>query len=343
MDFARRGPQAGLFKVGKLTMRKIIFTLMSLLSVVTHASEVGRPLWQHKPPPIQIEPNIDIDIKVEHHFAFNNDVAIHYAALGSGPLMVMIHGFPDYWYTWRNLMAQFSKTHRVVALDLRGYNLSDKPVGKENYDVKFLMGDIAAVIKHEGAKRATIIGHDWGAALSWVFAMVKPEMVNGLVVLNIPHPSNTRRELLKQNKEQMVASKYAIDFAKGAGNNLTPEDLVYWVQHPEIKNRYLTAFRDSSIIGMMNYYIQNYPSTPEKAAIDPFANAKVYCPVLYIHAYNDHHVARATVLGSETKLQDPSKFTPVFVEGGGHFTYHNLPNFVSYHIERWLRKNNLHR
>src|SRR5215470_15939116 len=90
----------------------------------------------------------DLEKRVEHGYADSNGVKIHYASLGSGPLIVMIHGFPDFWYTWRDQMEALSKNYQVVAIDQRGYNLSDKPKGVENYDMRLLVGDVAAVVKH---------------------------------------------------------------------------------------------------------------------------------------------------------------------------------------------------
>ena len=109
----------------------------------------------------------DIDDRVTHGYADSNGVKIHYASLGSGPLVVMIHGFPDYWYTWRRQMEGLADKFQVVAIDQRGYNLSDKPAGVENYDVRLLVGDVVAVIKHLGQQKAVIVGHDWGGLVAW--------------------------------------------------------------------------------------------------------------------------------------------------------------------------------
>src|SRR5437870_11259254 len=87
----------------------------------------------------------DFESRVEHGYADSNGVKIHYASLGQGPLMVMIHGFPDFWYTWRDQMAELSSQYQTVAIDQRGYNLSGKPKGVDNYDMALLVGDVAAV------------------------------------------------------------------------------------------------------------------------------------------------------------------------------------------------------
>src|SRR5712671_3838289 len=141
--------------------------------------------------------NTDIDKRVTDGYADSNGVKIHYAALGkkSKPLIVMIHGFPDFWYTWRDQMEALSKDYQVVAIDQRGYNLSDKPKGVENYDMRLLVGDVAAVIKSLGKDKATIVGHDWGGVVAWNFAMNLPQMTENLIILNLPHPNGLAREL----------------------------------------------------------------------------------------------------------------------------------------------------
>ena len=108
----------------------------------------------------------DVYDRVTHGYADNDGVRIHYASLGDGPLVVMIHGFPDFWYTWRDQMAALSSEYHVVAVDLRGYNRSDKPVGVAAYAMPNHLADVAAVIKQVGEDRATIVGHDWGGAVA---------------------------------------------------------------------------------------------------------------------------------------------------------------------------------
>ena len=132
----------------------------------------------------------DLDQRVKHEYADSGGVKIHYATLGPkkmpatgvAPLIVMIHGFPDFWYTWRDQMEALSETCQVAALDQRGYNLSDKPAGVENYDVRLLVGDVAAVLKHLKREKAIIVGHDWGGLVAWSFATAMPEKTEKLII-----------------------------------------------------------------------------------------------------------------------------------------------------------------
>ena len=204
----------------------------------------------------------DFDKKVKHDFADSNGVKIHFASLGEGPLIVMIHGFPDFWYTWRDQMDALSKDYQVVAIDQRGYNLSDKPKGVENYDMTLLVGDVAAVIKHLKRDKAIIVGHDWGGAVAWTFAMLKPEMTEKLIILNLPHPKGLARELAN-NPAQQKNSQYARNFQQeGFYKNLKAEQLAGWVKDPEAKKKYIEAFQKSDFEAMLNYYQRNYPREP---------------------------------------------------------------------------------
>ncbi len=153
----------------------------------------------------------DIESKVTHGYADSNGVKIHYASLGQGPLIVMIHGFPDFWYTWRDQMEALSDKFQCVAIDQRGYNLSDKPKGVENYDMRLLVGDVIAVIQALGKEKAIIVGHDWGGAVAWQVALNAPQMTEKLIILNLPHPRGLSRELAN-NPAQQKASAYARNF-----------------------------------------------------------------------------------------------------------------------------------
>ncbi len=185
----------------------------------------------------------DIESRVTHGYADSNGVKIHYASLGKGPLMVMIHGFPDFWYTWRDQMEELSTQYQTVAIDLRGYNLSDKPKGVENYDMKLLAGDVAAVIRRLGRDKAILVGHDWGGAIAWTFAAYMPQMTEKLIICNLPHPRGLRRELAS-NPQQQKNSQYARNFQQeGAHLKLTAEGLAFWVKDPQAKEKYIEAFQ----------------------------------------------------------------------------------------------------
>ena len=211
---------------------------------------------------VSVARGADVADRVTHGYADSNGVKIHYATMGSGPLVVMIHGFPDYWYTWRAQMEGLADRFQVVAIDQRGYNLSDKPAGVENYDMRLLVGDVVAVIKHLGQQKAIVVGHDWGGMVAWQVAMNVPEVVDRLIILNLPHPRGLSRELA-HNPEQQKNSAYARRFQQdGAEKSLTADGLAGWVKDPEAKKKYVEAFGRSDFGAMLNYYKRNYPREP---------------------------------------------------------------------------------
>ena len=122
-------------------------------------------------------------------YADLSEVRLHYVEAGSGPLVVLLHGFPDFWYSWRNQIEALAEAGlRVVAADMRGYNLSDKPDGVDAYSIERLTNDVAELVEHLGAERAHVVGHDWGGIVAWFFAMDHPNVLDRLAILNVPHP-----------------------------------------------------------------------------------------------------------------------------------------------------------
>lgn len=150
-------------------------------------------------------------MKIEYGKALLNGLNLHYVRAGSGPLVVLLHGFPEFWYSWRHQIPALAETHTVVALDQRGYNLSDKPALWQHYTIDLLIDDVRALIEHLGFERATIVGHDWGAAVAWMFAMRYHGYVERLVIMNVPHPLLMAKGLLTSPR-QMLRSWYMFAF-----------------------------------------------------------------------------------------------------------------------------------
>jgi epoxide hydrolase 4 len=298
-------------------------------------SETGLPEWFPYPSPEDVlaspaEPGFEE--RVEHLYAENEGVRIHYAALGEGPLVVMLHGFPDYWYTWHRQMDVLSEGYRVAAPDLRGYNLSDKPKGIENYGMRALLGDVAAVIRSEERESATIVGHDWGGAVSWQFATRLPEMTEKLVILNLPHPSGLSRELA-ENPKQREASAYTRFFQQeGAHAALSAERLARWVSDPEDREKYVEAFRRSDFEAMLYYYKRHYPHEPYRPMGPP--KQKVRASVLQIHGLLDPYLLPGA-LNDAWEYVD-ADFTLVTVPGAGHFVQQDAAGLVTRTIAKWL-------
>jgi pimeloyl-ACP methyl ester carboxylesterase len=274
----------------------------------------------------------DLEARVTHGYADSNGTKIHYATLGSGPLIVFVHGFPDFWYTWRLQMRGLSDRFQVVAMDQRGYNLSGKPEGVENYDMRLLAGDVIAVIRHLGRERAIVAGHDWGGAVAWSVAMYSPQWVEKLVILNLPHPRGLARELAN-NPEQQKNSAYARRFqTEGAEKDLTPERLAAWVQDPAAKAKYIEAFERSDIKAMLNYYKRNYPREPYAPDTAPLT--KVKCPVLMIHGLKDTALLAPALNNNWDYVEQD--LTLVTIPKAGHFVQADAADFVTETIRTWL-------
>lgn len=276
----------------------------------------------------------------QDRYANNNGVKIHYAVEGKGPLVVLIHGFPDYWATWKPLMAELNKAgYRTAALDTRGYNLSDKPEGVAAYAMPNLVGDVAAVISAEGQKNAIVIGHDWGAAIAWQTVFARPDLVNRLVILSVPHPAGMARELAT-NKAQQEGSDYARNFQKeGSEKFLTAERLAAMAnKDPAETAGYLAAFRQSSFAAMMNYYRANYPRGTGADTQTPVAmaapNQRVKVPVLVIHGMKDTALNAAGHAGTWDYVDADT--TLVMFPKAGHFVQHDAEDQVNRTIRDWL-------
>jgi pimeloyl-ACP methyl ester carboxylesterase len=269
----------------------------------------------------------------EEGFVDSSGVKIHYVTQGKGPLLVLIHGFPDYWYTWRHQMPSLAEHFQVVAVDQRGYNKSDQPDGVENYTIDKLVGDVVAVVHHFKQEKAVIVGHDWGGLVAWSFAMQHPEQTDRLVILNLPHPKGLLRELAN-NPQQHKNSQYARNFQKPeAASKLNPEMLASWVRDPEAKQRYLTAFRRSSIVGMLNYYKANYPREPYTAHNREYPN--VQCPLLMFHGLQDSALLPGALNGTWNWVD--GELTLITIPSAGHFIQQDAAELVTQKMVQWLQ------
>jgi len=250
----------------------------------------------------------------------------------------MIHGFPDFWYSWRDQMEGLQENFKVVAIDQRGYNRSDSPDGDENYQMKYLTADVAAVIRHFGEDKAIIVGHDWGGAVSWSFTFTYPEMVDKLIILNLPHPNGMAREMTN-GSAQSANSDYARKFQQGKpsdpdiffGMPMNPMTLSGWVSDQAAKPHYIEAFGRSDFDAMLAYYKQNYNSAIGGETAQP---PRVQVPVLMFHGLND------TALGSDALNNTwdwlDKDLTLVTIPGASHFVQQDASELVTTTMKWWL-------
>ena len=277
----------------------------------------------------------DVFNDVEHHYADNNGVKIHYASLGDGKPVVFVHGFPDIWYSWRAQMAALAPHFKTVAMDTRGYNLSDQPDGVDNYRMEHLHGDILAVIDDLGAEKVTLVGHDWGGAIAWLFTMAHQDKVERLVILNLTHPKGYAAVVANPTPEQKANVQYARNFAASEpSGEPVPERLLAVADSrgdPQIAQRYREAFSRSSWDGMMSYYRANYGGLADR---DPSTIPDVTCPVLQFHGLKDTAVDKDGLRDTWNWITED--YTLVTVPGAGHFVQWEAADLVSETMKWWL-------
>ncbi|MFN0100229.1 MAG: alpha/beta fold hydrolase [Gemmatimonadaceae bacterium] len=149
----------------------------------------------------------------QHNYADVNGVRLHYASVGQGPLVLFLHGYPSFWYQWKDQMTEMGRDHLAVGLDMRGYNLSSRPEGLEPYKMPHLIEDVRQFVEKIAGKdkKFTLVAHDWGANVAWAFAMFHPEMLEKLIIINGAHTFISEREL-RENPAQRYASNYFFVF-----------------------------------------------------------------------------------------------------------------------------------
>jgi pimeloyl-ACP methyl ester carboxylesterase len=236
---------------------------------------------------------------VEHRYVDLGDVRLHYVEAGTGPLVVLLHGFPEFWYSWRfQIPALTQAGFRVVAPDMRGYNLSSKPKGVGSYRLDLLARDVERLIRALGEERAVVVGHDWGAIVAWAVAMLHPERVEKLAILNVPHPQ--RLSLALRTPRQLLKSSYVFFFqlpwlpekAVTAGNfaslrTIFRNDPVRPGTFDERDiDRYVEAFsHPGALTAAINYYRALTRQTPSLARA--LSRTTIETPVLVIWGERD--------------------------------------------------------
>ena len=216
------------------------------------------------------------------------DVRLHYVEAGEGPLVVLLHGFPEFWYGWRQQIQPLAAAgFRVVAPDMRGYNLSSRPDGVAAYDTGQLATDVRGLIHERGAESALLVGHDWGGSVAWATAMNHPEVVDRLAILNAAHPGQLRKSWyfffldLPDLPEAVVHADhwhFFRHFLRDANPAYTPEEI----------ERYVEAWsQPGAATGMINYYRSSVRTSPKRAEA---ALRPVKAPTLVIWGERDRYL-----------------------------------------------------
>ena len=267
-------------------------------------------------------------------------------------MVLFVHGFPEFWYEWKDQLAEFGQDHRAVAPDMRGYNLSSKPAEVSAYKAKHLVEDLRLLIEHLGVQRCVLVAHDWGGAIAWNFAAVHPERLDKLIIINAPHPVIFSREL-RNNRAQQEASAYMNLFRSEKAERvlserdyarLTGMTLDAWAANGgaatvEDRRAYIGAWsQPGALTGGLNWYRASPLHPPEASGadlppqLDP-AMFRVRVPTLVIWGERDEALLTANLDGLEALVED---LRVVRIPDGSHWVVHEQPTKVNALIREFL-------
>lgn len=284
--------------------------------------------------------------RFRHESIHVGNLKMHYVASGEGPLMVMIHGFPEFWYSWRHQIPAMSERFRVIAPDMRGYNQTEKPLGIGNYKLSVLMEDVRGLIEALGEKKAVIVAHDWGGAVAWSFAMSYPEMTEKLIVMNCPPPRVMMKHVMR-NPSQLRRSYYMFLFqipflpeiALRLGNyRLIEKAFRGWAidksafSDEDIRFYKEAASKPFAMTCAINYYRAafRYPSN-----LPLLMNmGKVKCPTLVIWAEEDKALGKEMTYDFKNEVEGP--LTIEYIPKCSHWVQQEKPYEVNGHLRSFL-------
>ncbi|MPZ98826.1 MAG: alpha/beta fold hydrolase [Dehalococcoidia bacterium] len=276
---------------------------------------------------------LEVDRLVRHHQSRAGGIRLHYVAAGQGPTVLLLHGFPEFWYAWRYQIPTLVQAgFRVVAPDLRGISLSEKPGGIDAYAPDRHVEDIVALLHHLGEERVRLVGHDYGGGIAWLTAMQHPELVDRLVVLNAPHPLRFMHGL--RSWRQRLRSWYVLAFrlprlperilgardffllrrVLSGRDAYTPTDIERYVEAWEMPG---------ALTGMLNSY---RALSRQEADRIPSRIRPIKAPVLVLWGERDRYLGRELA-------EPPSEWVPlthlVRFPRASHFVQADAPDAVN--------------
>jgi epoxide hydrolase 4 len=281
------------------------------------------------------------------HYIKVNGIQLHYMEEGQGELVILLHGFPEFWYGWRKQIPVLSKKYRVVAPDMRGYNLSDKPQSVKDYKIDILAKDIAELIKALGEEKAIVVAHDWGGAVAWVVATQYPELVSKLALLNIPHPAEMKKALMGFNMAQWLKSYYIFlfqlpglperfigrdlkSFFTKAFTNFAPKGKPSSITDAEI-DKYVKAYSQPGMLkGAINYYRATF-----RQLGGLHITGKLKMPVLMIWGEQDKALGKELTYNTKAYCEN---LEIIYDPASGHFIQHDNPDLVNQKLMEFFGK-----
>lgn len=290
---------------------------------------------------------------LKHDYADVNNIRLHYVTAGKGKLIMFLHGFPEFWYQWKNQLVEFGRYYKAVAPDMRGYNLSSKPADTEQYKTKYLVEDIRALADRLGYKRFFLVAHDWGGGVAWPFAMRHPDYLEKLIIINAPHPITFVREL-RDNPAQQRASQYILvhrtlqaeeilakDNYAVLVNSVLKDGLSHGYFSEEDCKAYIEAWsQPGALTGGLNYYraarLGLFTGDDSEGLENLIANpslALVKVPTLVIWGEKDRYLLSGNLEGLEKYVPN---LTIKRIPDGSHWVIHEKPALINAYIREFI-------
>ena len=285
----------------------------------------------------------------EHRFVAANGARFHVAEQGEGPVVLLLHGFPQFWWAWRHQMQALADAgYRACAMDLRGYGASDKP--PRGYDTVTSATDVASVLRSLGASRAVVVGHGWGGWIAWSMPTLQPTTTRAIASLSMPHPrvfrkaSFTHPSQARANaylaglqrpfvpERQMTAhggyvQRLLREWASPAGIWPSPQEALLYSEAMAL------PFVAHSAAEYYRWVVRSQ-ARPDGWRFASRMRAPISVPVLQLHGEHDGAVLPTTAGGSAAYCTGP--FERHLVPGAGHFLPEEAPDAVNDHLVRWL-------
>lgn len=280
--------------------------------------------------------------ELRHEYIQVNGIRMHYVTAGSGPLVLLLHGFPEFWYSWRRQIPALAEHFTVVAPDQRGYNETDKP--SWGYGIDVLVADIVELIRALGHERALLVGHDWGGAVAWATAIAHPQRVERLAIINTPHPA-IFAENLRSNPRQMRRSSYMGFFALPLLPELAIRANDYAVVEQALRSARPGTFDDEEIAaykdalskpGALTAGLNWYRAAARQGTQGLYSGTGMRCevPTLLIWGDNDRYLGRELVEGTERFVPD---LTVHHIPGASHWVQQEEPAQINRYLLEFFK------
>ncbi|HET6729362.1 MAG TPA: alpha/beta hydrolase [Jiangellaceae bacterium] len=290
---------------------------------------------------------VDVPGPWEHRRIAANGARFHVATLGDGPLVLLLHGFPEFWWAWRDQLPSLAAAGwRMAAMDLRGYGGSDKT--PQGYDPATLTADVTGVVRSLGERQAVLVGHGWGAYVAWATAVMRPAHVAALATLSMPHPLELRRYLLRGRRQ--AGYLLGVQAPAVPERRLVADDAAYvetllrrWVGNgstfpdAEAAARYRAAMRLWPAPHCALEYHRWAVRSLARADGRRFAlrmQEPITVPVLQVHGGADRTLLPRAAVRSGRHVAGPHRW--VQLEGVGHFPHEEAPDRVTAELLDWL-------